>query len=138
MLVMLYNGSIPFGFVMAVLLYLTSSFQTEKLASRNWMMRVVAGDVVSGCAASVIDENAPINISPMSIICSDFMLNFVESILFSVCIYLLCCIVFRVKVVCVCCLFENEFVPLTFSNWDLQMENKKKKNQLVHEIDHKY
>lgn len=33
--VMLYNGSIPFGFVMAVLLYLTFSFHKEKFASRN-------------------------------------------------------------------------------------------------------
>lgn len=45
--VMLYNGSIPLGFVMAVLLYLTFSFHTEKLASRNWMMPALP---VSVCA----------------------------------------------------------------------------------------
>lgn len=65
MFVILYNGSIPFGLVRAVLLYLTFTFHFEKFASRNWRIRVGAGDDDVSCGASaaytIADVSVPID-----------------------------------------------------------------------------
>lgn len=73
--VILYNGSIPFGLLMAVLLYRIFSFHVEKFASRNWIMRVFSAEVDSDWDASAVDESAPINTTKMSTMCNGTIFN---------------------------------------------------------------
>lgn len=81
MFVILYNGSIPFGLVRAVLLYLTFTFHLEKFASRNRRMRVGAGDdddVSCGASAAYTIADASV---PIESIMQTINLNWIRAIL---------------------------------------------------------
>lgn len=80
MFVILYNGSMPFGLLRAVLLYLTFSFHFEKFASRNWRIRVGAGDDDVSCDASAAYTIADVSV-PIVNIMQKINLNWICAIL---------------------------------------------------------